>query len=87
MLVAVSTTSWWLIGWVLAVVVVLIAATLLLTIISLGRRIVRQANDIVAALDGARENTLPLYDVTKTNLAIDRITRDLGTVRKSLEGT
>lgn len=86
MLVAVSTTAWWLIGWGLAVVVVLIAASLLLTIIFLGRRIVRQANDIVAALDGARENTLPLYDVTKTNLAIDRITRDLGTVRKSLEG-
>ncbi len=86
MLVAVSTTSWWLIGWVLAIVVVLIAATLLLTIIFLGRSIIRQAKDIVAALDGARENTLPLYDVTKTNLAIDRITRDLGTVRKGMEG-
>ena len=87
MLVAVSTTTWWLIGWALAVVVVLIAATLLLTIIFLGRRIVRQATDIVAALDGARENTNALYDVTRTNLAIDQITRDLRTVRESLGGT
>jgi len=87
MLVAVSTTTWWLIGWALALVVVLIAATLLLTIIFLGRRIVRQATAIVTALDGARENTNALYDVTRTNLAIDRITRDLRTVRESLEGT
>lgn len=86
MLVAVSTTTWWVIGWALAVVVILIAAALLLTIIFLGRRIVRQAGEIVAALDGAREHTNALYDVTRTNLAIDRITRDLRAVRESLGG-
>jgi hypothetical protein len=46
---------------------------------------VRQAELIVAALDGARENTTALYDVTKTNLALDRITRNLRTVREELE--
>jgi hypothetical protein len=64
-----------------ALVVILIAATLLLTIIALGRRIVRQADDITAAIDGARENTGPLFDVTATNSAIDRITRGLRAVR------
>ena len=51
----------------------------------LGRRIVRQAGDIVVALDGARENTTALFDVTRTNVALDRITRDLATVRERLE--
>ena len=72
--------GWW-IGWAVALVVVLIAATLLLTIIALGRRIVRQADDITAAIDGARENTTPLFDVSGTNSAIDRITRGLRAVR------
>jgi hypothetical protein len=72
--------GWW-IGWAVALVVVLIAATLLLTIIALGRRIVRQADDITAAIDGAREHTTPLFDVTGTNSAIDRITRGLRAVR------
>jgi hypothetical protein len=75
-----ASSGWW-IGWAIALVVVLIAATLLLLIIGLGQRIVRQADEITAALDGARENTAPLFDVVKTNLAIDRITRGLRTVR------
>jgi len=71
----------WGIGWAVALVVVLLAAALLLAIIALGRRIVGQADDITAALHGARENTTPLFDVTRTNFAIDRIARDLQTVR------
>ena len=72
--------GWW-IGWGVGLVVVVVAAGLLLTIIGLGRRVARQADEITAALDGARENTAPLFDVTRTNLAIDRITRDLRAVR------
>jgi hypothetical protein len=72
--------GWW-IGWAVALVVILLAAALLLAIIGLGRRIVRQADDITAALDGTRENTTPLFDVTRTNFAIDRIARDLRVVR------
>ena len=81
---AVSTTAWWVIGYAIGGAVVVVAATLLLVIIVLGRRIVRQAGEIVQALDGARENTNPLFDVTRTNLAIDRITRSLRTVREAL---
>ena len=84
-MLAVSSTGWWLIGAVLAAAVVVIAAALLVLIITLARRIVRQAGEIVVALEGAREHTNPLFDVTKTNLAIDRITRDLRLVREGLE--
>ena len=73
------------IGWILGAAVVVIAAALLLAIIALGRRIVRQAGEIVEALDGAREHTTPLFDVTRTNLAVDRITRNLRTVREGLD--
>jgi hypothetical protein len=71
----------WVVGWIVGALVVVIAATLIITIILLGRRIASQADDITAALDGARENTLPLFEVKRTNLAIDRITRGLRTVR------
>ena len=83
--VAVSTTAWWVIGWALGAAVVVVAAVLLLVIIALARRIVRQAEEIVVALDGARENTNALFDVTKVNLALDRITRGLRTLREGAE--
>jgi preprotein translocase subunit SecG len=76
-----ALSQWWYVGWIVGVVVILIAAVLLITIILLGRRIVRQADEITAAIDGGRENTAPLFDVTKTNLAIDQITRGLRKVR------
>jgi hypothetical protein len=82
---AVSTTGWWVIGFVLAGAVVVIAAALLLAIIALARRIVRQAHDIEAALDGARRNTEPLFDLAKTNLALERITRSLASLREGGE--
>jgi hypothetical protein len=84
-MLAVTTSGWWVIGAAIAAAVVLVAAVLLFAIIGLGRRIVRQAGEIVAALDGARANTNALFDVTKTNLAIDQITHRLASVREELE--
>lgn len=84
-MIALSTTAWWIVGSVVAALVVVVAATLLLAIIALARRIVRQAGEIVAALDGARANTDALYDVSGTNHALDRITRQLAAVRTGLE--
>lgn len=80
----VALSEWWYVGWAIGGVVVLIAATLLLIVIGLGRRIVRQAGEITDALDGAREHTAPLYEVKRTNLAIDRIVRGLATAREAL---
>ena len=76
-----ALSSWWYVGWGIGVAVVLVAALLLLVIIGVGRRIGSQAGDITSALDSTRENTTPLFDVTRTNLAIDRITRYLRIVR------
>jgi hypothetical protein len=81
-----ALSAWWLIGWMIAVVVIVLAATLLLTIIGLGRRIVRQADDITEALDGARANTDPLWDVKRVNINIDRINRGLAAARRALGG-
>ena len=77
----VALSSWWYVGWAIGVVVVAIAALLLVAIIALGRRVAAQADDITAALDGTRGNTTALFDVTKTNLAIDQITRGLERAR------
>jgi hypothetical protein len=82
MLLALST--WWYVGWVIAGAVVVIAATLLLTIIFVGKRIARQADDVTVALDGARANTDPLWGVKQININIDRITRGLAAARKAL---
>jgi hypothetical protein len=78
---AVSTTGWWVIGYAVAGAVVLVAATLLLAIIGLARRIVRQAGEITAALDGARENTNPLFELGAVNHTIEAITRRLKALR------
>lgn len=79
MLAAISID--WYIGWGIGVAVVVVAASLLLAIIATARRIARQGDGITQALDGARQHTEPLFDVTRTNLAIDRITRGLRSVR------
>lgn len=84
-MIAISTTTWWVIGWTVGLAVTVVAVVLLLAIIVLARRIVRQAEAIVEALDSARANTDALYDVKRTNLAVDRITRHLATVREGLE--
>jgi len=76
-----ALSSWWIVGWVGGVVVVALVAALVLTITALARRVVSQAQDITAALDGARENTAPLFAVRNTNSAVDRITRGLRSVR------
>ncbi len=83
-MVAVSTTTWWVIGSVLGTVVIALVAVLLIAIILLARRIVGQAGAIVEALDGAQANTAALYDVAGTNHALVRIVRDLRTVREEL---
>lgn len=82
---AASTTTWWVVGWAVGLAVTVVAAGLLVVVIALARRIVGQAEAIAEALDGARANTDALYDVSRTNLAVDQIARHLATVRERLE--
>jgi hypothetical protein len=75
----------WVVGWGVGTGIVLIAASLLVTIIALCRRIVRQAGDITRSLDASREQTAALFAVTDTNAAVSSIVEDLRTVREGLE--
>lgn len=77
----VALSGWWYVGWGIGAAVVVVAALLLLVIIAIGRRVAAQAGEITKALDGTRANTTALWDVTRTNLALDRITRYLRVVR------
>jgi uncharacterized membrane protein YciS (DUF1049 family) len=76
-----STTAWWAVGFAIGGAVVAIAATLLVTIILLARRIVRQAEEITQALDGARENTGPLFELAKVNHTIESLAHGLKALR------
>jgi len=65
--------SWWIFGWTAGVIVVLLAASLLLIAIVLVRRVTGQAGSIITALQGARTNTAPLFDIAHTNHSLARI--------------
>ena len=72
----------WVVGWTVGGLVVVIAAVLLLLIIGLGQRIVRQAKEITGLLDSARQRTIPLFELSQTNLALDRMVRGLARARE-----
>jgi hypothetical protein len=72
-----STTAWWILGYGVGAVVVLIAASLLIVINLTARRIVTQTAEITRALDGAMRNTDPLFDVGLLNHSLESITRGL----------
>ena len=74
-MLGVSTTGWWVAGYVAGAAAVVVAATLLVTVIALARRIVVQAREIEAALLGAHCNTESLFDIAMMNHALESITR------------
>lgn len=80
---SVDAPSPWPLGWAIGGGVVALAAGLLLTAIALAKRIARQAGEIEAAIDGARENTGALFDLATTNLALDQTVRQVRAVRES----
>lgn len=74
-------SGWWIVGWAVGFGGAVVAALLLVSIIALGRRIVSQAEDIRDAIESAHGNTSAMFEVARTNLALDRIARALRTVR------
>ena len=78
----VAVSSWWFGGWILGIVVVIVASVLLILANMLARRIRIQAEHITEILASPRENTNPMFDIVKTNQALDRITRGLATIRE-----
>jgi hypothetical protein len=85
MTAAVDLTGWY-VGYIIAGVVITIVVVLVGMILGLARRIGVQAMDITAALDEARINTLPLWDVDKVNRGVRSITRSAAEAREVLGG-
>ena len=77
-----AVSSWWFGGWILGIVVVIVASILLIMANLLARRIRMQADEITRILDRTRENTNPMFDIVKANVALDRIARGLAGVRE-----
>ncbi len=85
MQVAVSLTGWY-VGYIIAAVVITIVVVLVGIILALARRIGVQALQITVALDEARVNTLPLWDVDKINTGVRSIIKSAETARQVLGG-
>ena len=85
MVTAVALTGWY-VGYVIAAIVISIVVVLVAIILSLARRIAIQADQITSALDEARINTLPLWDVDKVNGSVRSITRSAQEARAMLGG-
>jgi len=82
---AVSLTGWY-VGYIIAAVVITIVVILVGIILALARRIGVQAMQITSALDEARINTLPLWDVDKINTGVRSIIKSAETARQVLGG-
>jgi hypothetical protein len=82
---SVSLTGWY-VGYVIASVVIAIVVILVAMILALARRIGVQADEITTALDEARINTLPLWDIDKINGSVRSITRSAQEARAILGG-
>ena len=82
---AVSLTGWY-VGYIIAAVVISVVVILVGIILALARRIGVQALQITAALDEARINTLPLWDVDKINTGVRSIIKSAQTARQVLGG-
>lgn len=84
-MVGVALTGWY-VGYVITSIVIAIVVILVAIILSLARRIGIQADQITTALDEARINTLPLWDVDKINGGVRSITRSAQEARALLGG-
>lgn len=82
---AVALTGWY-VGYVIASVVIALVVILVALILALARRIAVQADQITSALDEARINTLPLWDVDKINGGVRSITQSAREARAMLGG-
>jgi flagellar biosynthesis/type III secretory pathway M-ring protein FliF/YscJ len=76
--------GWW-VGIVIGLVVVLVVVAVVITLIVLARRITRQAGQASAALEEARRNTDPLWELRTTNERSRAILEGTVRAREALE--
>ena len=84
-LAAVDLTGWY-VGYIVAGVLITVVVILVAIILGLARRIGVQADVVVGALDQARINTLPLWDVDKVNGGVRSIISISHEARTALGG-
>lgn len=63
----------WILGWIIGGAVVVVVVVLLLLLIQGAARAAAKAEAVLAALDEAKVNTLPLWEVDTTNQVASRI--------------
>jgi hypothetical protein len=76
----------WVVGIVLGVVVILIAAAIVITIVALAQRIAGQAKTAVGGVDKVREQTDALSGIARINDSGVRILHSARTLRKVAVG-
>lgn len=77
-------TTGWVIGYVVAGVLIVAVVVLLLMMIRLADRAAVKAESILEALEASRDNTEPLWAVDHVNTAVERITAGASAVREHL---
>ena len=78
--------SGWAIGFTVGAAVVVVVVVLLLLMITGARKVAAKAEDILAALHEARDNTQPLWGLVDTNSTADRIIAAATDARHALGG-
>ncbi len=78
---------WWYIGIGIGFVIVVVVVIIASAILALASRIGGQAREGIEAMDQAREATLPVWEVQKTNVALTAIWKAAEAARESLQPT
>ncbi len=76
----------WYLGLAIGLVIVVVVVVIVAAILSSAARINRQARDATAALDASYRNTIPLWDVARTNQSLARIVEQARAARIALGG-
>ncbi len=76
----------WVIGYVVGALVVVVVAVLAITLILEARKIGRQAGDVIAALERARDNTAGLWEADAVNRSLENVRAAARAARIALTG-
>ncbi|MDQ3146992.1 MAG: hypothetical protein M3R01_08705 [Actinomycetota bacterium] len=76
--------SGWVLGWIIGGAIVVVVVALLLLMIRGAARAAGKAEAVLAALDEAKVNTLPLWEVDTTNQVATRIVEAATAAREHL---
>ncbi len=85
-MVADAVLTGWYVGYAIGAVIVSLVVVLVAIILTLARRIGVQAQEAIVALDQARVNSLPLWEVNKASEGLRSITTTAARARAMLGG-